>query len=82
MFSGLYPQLAVGRLAPEEYREELVECIDREDFTSGLDGQDCHILGAAAPAYAGDVYPNSDTDPESSDYDTDSSDSGVEVCSF
>ena len=77
MFSGLYPQLYAGRLAREKHREELIECIDRDDFLPGLDGPEDHILGAAAPAYAGEVYPDSDTDTESSD--SDSSDSGIEM---
>ena len=78
LFSGLYPQLNTGRLMPEEHRKELIECLDRDDFLLELDGPDDNILGAAAPAYAGDVYPNTDSDTES-DGSLSSSDSGINV---
>ena len=78
LFSGLYPQLNTGRLMPETYREELVECLDRDDFLQELDGHEDNILGAAAPAYAGDLYPNTDSDSESSGSET-SADSGIDA---
>ena len=61
---------------PEEHRKELIKCLD--DFLLELDGPDDNILGAADPAYTGDVYPNTDSDTES-DGSLSSSDSGINV---
>ena len=78
LFSGLYPQINTGRFEPEEHREELIECLDRDDFLLELDDPDHNILGAAAPAFAGDVYPNTDSDTES-EWSLSSSDSVINV---